>query len=161
MDEDARGGFEDRMMRLWHGLEQVAQDYGRYVELTDSDPSAFGGGHYVFYRLDDARLDDARLDDAERRFAIEEQYADEVSEEEQIPTSWTWRDESLRTHPDGGGYWHEHDSGEVASEDFEQLLDRAGQWAQQARTAARRDDAASAFAPRSPAPIPRGPDRSL
>ncbi|WP_137802906.1 hypothetical protein [Kocuria sp. 2SI] len=151
MDEDARSGFEDRMMRLWHGLEQVAQDYGRYVELTDSDPSAFGGGHYVFYRLDDA----------EHRFAIEEQYADEESEEEQIPTSWTWRDESLRTRPTGGGYWHAHGNGEVASEDLEQLLDRARQWAQQARTTARRDDAASAFAPHGPAPIPRGTERSL
>lgn len=152
MDEDTRSGFEDRMMRLYRGLEQIAKDYGRYVFLADEDPSAFGGGHYVLYRVDDT----------ERRFAIEEQYPDEDwAETEQIPTSWTWCDESLRTHPTGGGYWHEHDSGEVASADFEQLLDRAGQWAQAARTAARREASAAAFTHQGPAPASRGPEHRL
>ncbi|AXL12576.1 hypothetical protein DXT68_10775 [Microbacterium foliorum] len=65
------------------------------------------------------------------RFAIEEQYPPGVdwSDDDRVPVSWTWASEARLPQPDGSEPWVTLSKGQVASADYETLLQITGGWA--------------------------------
>lgn len=108
------------MMALDDGLNRMARKYEGTVEFRYEDPETFGAGHFVFYPHDDARS----------RFAIEEQYTDtDWSDDDRVPTSWTWTAERRVRRPDGTtGEWGVERYGEARAEDFGQILTETESW---------------------------------
>lgn len=128
----SRDELTQNMAALDHGLEQIANRFDGHVWLAYEDPLTFGGGHFVLYPEAHSRS----------RFVIEEQYIDtDWSDPDRLPTSWTWASQSDRPRPEGGGYWHEHDSGEVPSQEVSRLIARATSWAQATRDVSARETA--------------------
>lgn len=98
------------------------------MQFFYEDPETFGAGHFVFYPENDGRS----------RFAIEEQYTGtDWSDDERLPTSWTWTAERRVRHPDGTTEWGIERGGEARAKDFRQVLVEAEKWARrtQNRTA--------------------------
>lgn len=109
------------MMALDDGLQRIEQQSQDRLILLDEDPVTFGAGHFVLYPLHGSSP----------RFAIEEQYPPGVdwSDEDRVPVSWTWASEALLPQPDGSWAWVTLAEGEVASGDYETLLQITGGWA--------------------------------
>lgn len=141
-------GFMDQLSA---GLEAIDRDYGRFVDLVDSDPETFGGGHFVLYRPDNLA-----------RFTIEEHYTDtDWSDPDRLPTSWSWRNEDLTSHPSGGGLWAARDEGHVQAEDVEQLIGRAREWARSVRNQTLREASLESLTRENPAAQQHLPTRGL
>lgn len=116
------------MTALDDGLNRIARKYDGSVQFFYEDPETFGAGHFVFYPENDSRS----------RFAIEEQYTGtDWSDDERLPTSWTWTAERRVRHPDGTTEWGIERGGEARAKDFRQVLVEAEKWARrtQNRTA--------------------------
>ena len=80
------------MTALDDGLNRIARKHEGAVQFFYEDPETFGAGHFVFYPENDTRS----------RFAIEEQYTGtDWSDDERLPTSWTWTAERRVRHSDG------------------------------------------------------------
>ncbi|MGO1553032.1 MAG: hypothetical protein ACTHZ5_13595 [Micrococcaceae bacterium] len=109
------------MMALDDGLQRIEQQSQDRLILLDEDPVTFGAGHFVLYPLHGSSP----------RFAIEEQYPAGVdwSDDDRVPVSWTWASEALLRQPDGSWPWVTLAEGEVASADYETLLQITGGWA--------------------------------
>lgn len=119
-------GFSDEelvrnMMALDDGLQRIEQHSQDRLILLYDDPVTFGAGHFVLYPLHGSSP----------RFAIEEQYPPGVdwSDEDRVPVSWTWASEARLQQPDGSWPWVTLAEGEVASADYETLLQITGGWA--------------------------------
>ncbi len=116
------------MTALDDGLKRITQKYKDAVRFFYEDPETFGAGHFVFYPENDTRS----------RFAIEEQYTGtDWSDDERLPTSWTWTAEREVRQPDGRYVWGVERNGEARAEDFWPVLVEAENWARrtQNRTA--------------------------
>ncbi len=109
------------MMALDAGLHRIEQQSRNRLILLDEDPVTFGAGHFVLYPLHDSSP----------RFAIEEQYPPGVdwSDDDRVPVSWTWASEARLPPPNGNWPWVTLSEGEVASADYETLLQITGGWA--------------------------------
>lgn len=115
------------MTVLDDGLNRIARKYDGSVRFFYEDPETFGAGHFVFYPENDTRS----------RFAIEEQYTGtDWSDDERLPTSWTWTAESRVRHPDGTSVWGVEREGESRAEDFWQVLVEAENWARRTQNRA-------------------------
>lgn len=119
MSEDS-GGLERNMMAAHDGIEEIAKAHQKHVFLAFEDPVTFGAGHYVF----------SPLEGDSPRLVITEQYADtDWSDDERVPTSWSWESEARTSGATSGYPWTTIAEGEVASADYQQLLDIAEGWA--------------------------------
>lgn len=109
------------MTALDDGLQRIEQQSQDRLILIDEDPVTFGAGHFVLYPLHGSSP----------RFAIEEQYPPGVdwSDEDRVPVSWTWASEARLPQPDGSWPWVTLAEGQVASGDYETLLQITGGWA--------------------------------
>ncbi|QPS33582.1 hypothetical protein [Brevibacterium casei] len=106
------------MLKLDDGLNRIARKYDA-VQFDYEDPLTFGAGHFVFYPQSDTRS----------RFAIEEQYTGkDWSDDERVPTSWTWVAEREVRDKDGAHIWGVERQGESRSENFQDVLVEAEQW---------------------------------
>ena len=115
------------MTALDDGLNRIARKYDGSVRFFYEDPETFGAGHFVFYPEDDTRS----------RFAIEEQYTGtDWSDDERLPTSWTWTAEREVRQPDGSYVWGVERTGEARAEDFWQVLVEAENWARRTQNRA-------------------------
>ena len=115
------------MTALDDGLNRIARKHEGAVQFFYEDPETFGAGHFVFYPENDTRS----------RFAIEEQYTDtDWSDDERLPTSWTWTAERRVRHPDGTSVWGVEREGESRAEDFWQVLVEAENWARRTQNRA-------------------------
>ena len=120
------------MDALTAGLERIAKTYEEHVVLVEADPVTFGSGHFVFYPEEGPSS----------RFAIEEQYTGtDWSDPDRIPTSWTWRAESLLPHNDGTHIWVTGGDGEIQSDEVAQLITLAETWADTTHRLAARAEA--------------------
>ncbi|OYO08835.1 hypothetical protein CGZ94_20285 [Enemella evansiae] len=114
-----RERLTENMMALDDGLNRIAKKYDGSVRFDYEDPETFGGGHFVFYPEDDTLS----------RFTIEEQYTGtDWSDDERLPTSWTWTAQRRVRHPDGGSVWGIEREGEARSQDFRTVLIEAEKW---------------------------------
>ncbi len=125
-DSGGSGGVPDEelvrnMMALDDGLHRIKQQSQDRLILIDEDPVTFGAGHFVLYPLHGSSP----------RFAIEEQYPPgaDWSDEDRVPVSWTWASEARLPQPDGSWPWVTLAEGQVASGDYETLLQITGGWA--------------------------------
>ena len=108
------------MTALDDGLNRIARKHEGAVQFFYEDPETFGAGHFVFYPENDTRS----------RFAIEEQYTGtDWSDDDRLPTSWTWTAQRRVPHPDGTTMWGIEREGEARAEDFWQVLVEAENWA--------------------------------
>jgi len=109
------------MMALDDGLHRIEQQSQDRLILLYEDPETFGAGHFVLYPLHSSSP----------RFAIDEQYPPGVdwSDEDRVPVSWTWASEARLPQPDGSEPWVTLAEGQVASADYETLLQITGGWA--------------------------------
>lgn len=109
------------MMALDDGLQLIEQQSQDRLILLYDVPVTFGAGHFVLYPLHGSSP----------RFAIEEQFPPGVdwSDENRVPVSWTWASEARLQQPDGSWPWVTLAEGEVASADYETLLQITGGWA--------------------------------
>jgi hypothetical protein len=108
------------MIALDQGLNRIARKHQGAVRFFYEDPETFGAGHFVFYPQNDARS----------RLVIEEQYTStDWSDDERVPTSWTWAAEREVRDRDGRYVWKAEREGESRSEDFRQVLAEASRWA--------------------------------
>ncbi|WP_141920078.1 hypothetical protein [Microbacterium lacticum] len=115
------------MLKLDDGLNRIAQKYGSAVQFNYEDPVTFGAGHFVFYPVDNTRS----------RFAIEEQYTGtDWSDDERVPTSWTWVAEREVRDQNGAYIWGVEREGETRSKDVQTLLTEAEQWARRVQNRA-------------------------
>ena len=115
------------MTALDDGLNRIARKHEGAVQFFYEDPETFGAGHFVFYPENDTRS----------RFAIEEQYTGtDWSDDERLPTSWTWTAERRVRHPDGTSVWGVEREGESRAEDFWQVLVEAENWARRTQNRA-------------------------
>lgn len=123
------------MMALDEGMNRIAKKYADTVELSYEDPETFGAGHFVFYPASDARS----------RFVVDEQYTGtDWSDDERVPTSWTWAAERRVRDRDGAHVWGVEREGEVRSTDFRRVLAEAERWTRRVRN---RAQASSFYAP--------------
>lgn len=121
------------MMALDDGLHRIEKQFEEHVVFFYEDPLAFGGGHFVLYPVEGSSP----------RFAIEEQYPPGVgwSDEDRVPTSWTWVAEAFLPQPDGSYMWVPHGEGEITSQDYQELLTIAEAWAQALHDVLAREEA--------------------
>jgi hypothetical protein len=119
------------MMALDDGLRRIEKQFDEHVVFFYEDPLTFGGGHFVLYPVEGSSP----------RFAIEEQYPLGVdwSDDDRVPTSWTWVAEAYLPQPDGSYIWVAHGEGEVASADYAVLLQIAEGWAEALSAALERE----------------------
>lgn len=116
---------------LAKALRKIEAQYPDTVVVLDEDPETFGAGHHVFYPLDHARA----------RFAIEEQYVGtDWTDEDRLPSSWTWRSERVLRHHDGTHRWTTLAEGETRSDDVDQLVTRAQTWARRTHETALQEE---------------------
>lgn len=118
------------MLAVDAGLRQIEQKFGEHVVLRDEDPVTFGAGHFVLYPVEASTP----------RFAIEEQYTDtDWSDEDRVPTSWTWISAS-RSLELGEEYpWVTLAEGEVPTSSYRELLTLAEGWAKTVHNLAARE----------------------
>ena len=115
----SREELERNMMAVHGGIGEIWEARRKHVFLSFEDPIVFGAGHYVFYPREG---DSPRL-------VITEQYTDtDWSDDERVPTSWTWETEKRTTGPDPDYPWETLSEGEIASADYQQLLDIVEAW---------------------------------
>lgn len=108
------------MMALDEGLREVGRRFGEHVFLADEDPVTFGAGHYVF----------TPMEGSSPRLAITEQYTGtDWSDDERIPTSWTWESQACLAEPGGRYPWVTLAEGEIGSAGYERLVEIAEGWA--------------------------------
>lgn len=108
------------MMALDDGLREVGRRFGKHVFLADADPVTFGAGHYVF----------TPMAGSSPRLAITEQYTGtDWSDDERVPTSWTWESQACLADPRGRYPWVTFAEGEIASAGYERLIVIAEGWA--------------------------------
>ncbi|MFI8631285.1 hypothetical protein ACIGEP_01645 [Microbacterium sp. NPDC077663] len=109
------------MMALDDGLHRIEKQFEDHVVFFSEDPLTFGGEHFVLYPVGGSSP----------RFAIEEHYPPGVgwSDEDRVPGSWTWVAEAYLPQPDGSYMWVSHGEGEIASQDYRELLTIAETWA--------------------------------
>ena len=80
------------MIALDQGLNRIARKHQGAVRFVYEDPETFGAGHFVFYPQNDTRS----------RLVIEEQYTGtDWSDDDRVPTSWTWKCETARAGTSG------------------------------------------------------------
>jgi len=126
------------MTVLTKALSKIEARYPDTVVVLDEDPVIFGAGHHVLYPLDHTRA----------RFAIEEQYVGtDWTDENRLPSSWTWRSERLLRQRDGAHRWTALAHGEVQSDDVGRLVAQARRWAQRTHEAALQDESATRRSP--------------
>lgn len=120
------------MMALDEGLHRIEKQFEEHVVFFYEDPLAFGGGHFVLYPVEGSSP----------RFAIEEQYPPGVdwSDENRVPTSWTWVAEARLQQPDGSWQWVTLAEGEVSSENYTTLLQIAEGWTEALSDALQREE---------------------
>ncbi|MGJ0203546.1 hypothetical protein NHL51_05215 [Leucobacter sp. gxy201] len=120
MNDAAIDELTRNMMALDAGLHRITETFGEHVQLRDEDPVVFGAGHYVLYPVEGSTV----------RLSITEQYAGtDWSDDERVPTSWSWEAEARVTQPGHGHPWVTLAEGEVASADYARLLNIAEGWA--------------------------------
>lgn len=125
--EEEREELTQAMLKLDDGLNRIARKYDDAVQFDYEDPLTFGAGHFVFYPRSDTRS----------RFAIEEQYTGtDWSDDERVPTSWTWMAEREVRGKDGAHVWGVEREGETRSENFEDVLVEAEHWARRVQNRA-------------------------
>jgi len=108
------------MMALDEGLRDVGRRFGEHVFLADEDPVTFGAGHYVF----------TPMEGSSPRLAITEQYTGtDWSDDERVPTSWTWTSEACLAESNGRYLWVALAEGEIASAGYERLVEIVEGWA--------------------------------
>lgn len=133
------------MMALDDGLHRIEQQSQDRLILLYEDPETFGSGHFVLYPLHSSSP----------RFVIEEQYPPGVdwSDEDRVPVPWTWSSEARLPQSDGTSPFPQSDgtwpwvtlsAGEVASADYETLLQITGGWADALGELIAREEALSA-----------------
>lgn len=124
------------MMALHDGMTEIGKKYDEHVFLALEDPVTFGAGHYVFYPLEGHSP----------RLAITEQYSDGVdwSDDDRIPTSWTWESEARVPDSSGGHTWTTVAEGEIPSADYQKLLRLADEWSLSVYRLAERQEALTA-----------------
>lgn len=128
--EEEREQLTQAMLKLDDGLNRIARKYDA-VQFDYEDPLTFGAGHFVFYPQSDTRS----------RFAIEEQYTGkDWSDDERVPTSWTWVAEREVRDKDGAHIWGVERQGESRSENFQDVLVEAEQWARRVQNRAAQSD---------------------
>ncbi|GAA4486916.1 hypothetical protein [Microbacterium panaciterrae] len=134
------------MLLLDDGLRRIADQHKNSVDFEYEDPLTFGGGHFVFYPEGSNSA----------RFAIEEQYeGTDWSDEDRLPTSWTWRAERIVRHPDGSHYWGTEREGETKIEDLPNLLVEVDRWVRKTENRATQSAQFGAPARRQEPPAPR------
>lgn len=107
------------MVALDEGLNRIARRYDAAVELSYEDPLTFGAGHFVFYPRDHSHA----------RFVIDEEYTGtDWSDDERVPTSWTWVAERRVRDRNGDYLWAATAEGRTRSQDFPRLLGEVEKW---------------------------------
>ncbi|WP_146120097.1 hypothetical protein [Leucobacter massiliensis] len=120
------------MMALHDGMNELGTRYDKHVFLAFEDPVTFGAGHYVFYPLEGHAS----------RFAVTELYmGTDWRDDERVPTSWSWESEVHVPSMDGSYPWMTIAEGEIASDDYEQLLRVTENWAKNTYQLAERAEA--------------------
>lgn len=133
----APGGLSDaelsrNMMALHDGIHALGSTYNKHVFLAFEDPLTFGAGHYVFYPLEGHWS----------RFAVTELYTGtDWQDDERVPTSWSWESEARVPSTDGSYPWVTVAEGEIASDNYEQLLQVTENWAETTYRLAERAEA--------------------
>lgn len=123
------------MMALHDGMEALGRKYNKHVFLAFEDPVTFGAGHYVFYPLEGHGS----------RFAVTELYTGtDWRDDERVPTSWSWESEAYVPSTDGSYPWQTLAEGEIASDDYLQLLRVTENWAETTYRLAERAEALAA-----------------
>ncbi|MGO1608147.1 MAG: hypothetical protein ACTHXF_11780 [Brevibacterium yomogidense] len=139
-DPGGSGGLSDEelarnMMALDDGLHRIQDKFHEHVMFDYEDPLAFGGGNFVFYPEEDFS----------RRFVIEERFTGtDWSDEDRLPTSWTWASEVTGRRPDGTYRWVNNAAGKIPSARYGDLLRLAENWAQTEHDLTLREDALTA-----------------
>ncbi|WP_449276698.1 hypothetical protein [Leucobacter sp. GX24907] len=126
--------LSQNMMALHDGMGALGRKYNKHVFLAFEDPVTFGAGHYVF----------CPSEGRESRFAVTELYTGtDWRDDERVPTSWSWESEAYVPSTDGSYPWQTLAEGEIASDDYLQLLRVAENWAEITYRLAERAEALS------------------
>ncbi|MGO1608145.1 MAG: hypothetical protein ACTHXF_11770 [Brevibacterium yomogidense] len=109
------------------GLRRLEDRFSEHMVCEYEDPLDFDGGYFVLNPTQGSSP----------RFVIEEHYTG--TDDEQLPTSWSWEWQITGLHPDGTYQWWTAAHGEAASSQYSELLGVAEQWATTVRALAERE----------------------
>lgn len=124
--------LSQNLMALHDGMHTIGSTYNKHVFLAFEDPVTFGAGHYVLYPLEGHGS----------RFAVTELYTGtDWQDDDRVPTSWSWESEVHVPSTDDSYPWMTIAEGEIASDDYEQLLRVTENWAKTTYQLAERAEA--------------------